>query len=378
MSKTILLIENDAAFAGEITEALEGAGFQVRATGDGKEGLDLAKEASPDAIVLCVELPRMSGYSICQKLKKEEGLRSIPLVLTSAEATAETFEAHRKLKARAEEYLLKPYTAQALLDVLAPHVGRPAPQEAGGEGDEEVVSLEEDLDLEALGGETDGELPPLDLASLPDEPMAGGAAGPAGEDEDLQLLDDAFQGLSAPAAPAARAALGLDAERPVSVEDLDAAADSLPEEDEAPEHDALGALSQGADDALDALGGDDPMAALDALAAPEDEPRPSPSLDLEPELAAALDLEPEPSSSRPIRGASAEALRAAGISLLGTPPSPPPAPANVLHLVPPPSAAPGAGAGELARLEADLAERRAAVAARDAEIAELSERVDEL
>jgi len=37
----------------------------------------------------------MSGYSVCNKLKKDESLRTIPLVVISAEATPETFEQHR-------------------------------------------------------------------------------------------------------------------------------------------------------------------------------------------------------------------------------------------------------------------------------------------
>jgi DNA-binding response OmpR family regulator len=180
MSKTILLIENDAAFAREATDALEAAGFRVRVTGDGKEGLDLAREVSPAAIVLCVELPKMSGYSICQKLKKEEALRAIPLVLTSAEATAETFDQHRKLKARAEEYLIKPYSPATLLEKLGALIGLPegAPTAAAAPATEEVVALEEeDLGLESLGREPEAELPALDLSTLPDEPMHGTVPG---------------------------------------------------------------------------------------------------------------------------------------------------------------------------------------------------------
>jgi CheY-like chemotaxis protein len=184
MSKTILLIENDAPFAEEMSGALEAMGYQVRVTGDGKEGLDLARDLRPDAIVLCVELPRLSGYSICNKLKKDEALRAIPLVLTSSEATDEVFEDHRKLKVRAEEYLIKPYVSAALLEKVAGLVGMPAggashdspaasaPGPDADGGDEEVVSLEEELGFEAFAGEPGEELPALDLDSLPDEPWA--------------------------------------------------------------------------------------------------------------------------------------------------------------------------------------------------------------
>ena len=61
MAKKILFIESDSAFAAGIAESLEATGFEVRITGDGKEGPDLAREVGPAAIVLCVELPGMSG-----------------------------------------------------------------------------------------------------------------------------------------------------------------------------------------------------------------------------------------------------------------------------------------------------------------------------
>jgi DNA-binding response OmpR family regulator len=118
MSKKILLIESDPSFAREMAGALEARGLDPRITGDGREGLELARADRPDLVVLSVELPRMSGYSVCQKFKKDDALRSIPLVLTSAEATQETFDQHRKLKARADEYLLKPFDTAALLEAV--------------------------------------------------------------------------------------------------------------------------------------------------------------------------------------------------------------------------------------------------------------------
>ena len=194
MSKTILLIENDATFAAEASGALEAVGFQVRISGDGKDGLDLAKELKPDAIVLCVELPRLSGYSICNKIKKDDSLKGIPLVLTSSEATDEVFEDHKKLKVRAEEYLIKPYPPAALVEKLVALVGRPeggsaqatAFEAASDEpvGDEEVVSLEEELGLEPFAAEPGEELPALDLDSLPDEPAVS-SPGSLELDDDL-------------------------------------------------------------------------------------------------------------------------------------------------------------------------------------------------
>ncbi len=189
MPKKILLIENDAAFAGELSRALQASGFEPHVSADGKDAIDLARELSPEAIVLCVELPGMSGYLVCQKLKKDDALRAVPLVLTSAEATEETFEKHRTLKARADEYMLKPYEPATLVEKLGALVGLPEGAPAGDEHEEEVVSLEEETGLEATAeGEPGQDIPGLDLQSLPDEPAA---AGSGIEPDELKLLDEA-------------------------------------------------------------------------------------------------------------------------------------------------------------------------------------------
>ena len=296
MPKKILFIENDSSFAARTSESLEAAGFEVRVTGDGKDGLELARDWSPDAVVLCVELPGMSGYLLCGKLKKDEQLKALPLVLTSSEATEETFAQHRTLKARADEYLLKPYEPETLVEKLGALVGLPEAPAAEAAPEEELVSLEEEVDVEtAPERSADEELPGLDLASLPDEPAASGDEGPL--DDDLKLLDDAFDGIAAPSRSDAADALDeLTSERPVEGDDVDAAAASLPEEDEGSAREDLGALDADAEAALGALGGEDEA------------------------LSPGITIEAEP-PTRPVRGASADLLRAAGVKLLDEEPA---------------------------------------------------------
>lgn len=249
MSAKILLIESDAAIASELSRALEARGLEVRITGDGKEGLELARDLRPDAVVLCVELPRMSGYSVCQKLKKDEALRGIPVVLTSAEATAETFEAHRKLKARADDYLIKPYAPGALLSKLGALLHLPdAPPDA-----EELVTLD---DVEELSGE---------IALIPEGERVDPSVALPDDDEDLKLLDSAFDSIAGgtraeppPLPPRPGAALGATAvgERPGAGEELQAP-DLLPPEDELAAGAEIDRLGEEADRALAALGAEE-------------------------------------------------------------------------------------------------------------------------
>lgn len=353
MPKKILLIENDQAFAARLSGSLEALGFEVRATGDGKEGLDLARDWAPEAIVLCVELPMLSGYLVCQKLKKDESLKAIPLVLTSAEATEETFEKHKTLKARADEYLLKPYEPEALVARIGALVGLPeGAVRTADDGEEELVSLEEEMGLEAAAGEPEAEVPGLALESLPDEAASGAQQGP-GMDDDLKLLDDAFDGLSAPPAPqdAAAALDELTGEQPMTGDEIDAAAASLPDDDEGSARADLGALDEDADAALGALEGIDET------------------------LSPSLDLDATPAAPRAVRAASADLLRAAGIKLLDEDPT------HAVPIAPPPpqrearASAIEPGDGELRHA---LDRTREDLAARDAELRDLRRKVEAL
>ncbi len=111
----ILIVESEPPLAKTLSEAFQKKGMTSVLTGDGGEALNLARSERPQLIILCVELPRGSGYSVCNKLKKDPELAAIPLILTSAQATEETFEQHKKLRTRAEAYLKKPYGTDELL-----------------------------------------------------------------------------------------------------------------------------------------------------------------------------------------------------------------------------------------------------------------------
>lgn len=122
----ILFIDAEQPFAGQMVEALQARGLAVQHLDEGKEALDYARANRPDLVVLCAELKQSRGWPVCKMLKKDDELKSIPVIITSAEATTETFEQHRKLKARAEDYLHKPFDAHTLLEHIGNLITLPA------------------------------------------------------------------------------------------------------------------------------------------------------------------------------------------------------------------------------------------------------------
>lgn len=119
----VLLIENDEADASLIQSALESVGLDVTTVDDGNKGLLKARLMRPAMILLAVELEGTSGYIICQKVKRDLGLRRIPLFIMSKDDNAEeTFTQHATLPRRADEYILKPFNARHLLERVANYI----------------------------------------------------------------------------------------------------------------------------------------------------------------------------------------------------------------------------------------------------------------
>jgi CheY-like chemotaxis protein len=154
MSQKVLVFESDAAFAGELRNELGKFGCTVQVVDDGNSGLQQAAALRPDLILLSIELPRMNGFSVCNKLKKDPALKDVPLIILSSESNDDTFEQHKRLRTRAEDYVHKPVSFGDLLARIQPFVtltrtggsvsARPSEQP------EDIIVIDEDLPLESV------------------------------------------------------------------------------------------------------------------------------------------------------------------------------------------------------------------------------------
>ncbi len=209
MPKRILLIDSDESFVQGLAAAANARGFAALTATNSEQGMALARQESPDLIVVCVEAQPTNGYMLCTRLKKDDRLKDIPVILTSANATADSFEKHKKLKTRAEDYLIKPFGSQAVMQMAARLLGVPAPDGAdemvpiddeslemgnltGGE--DEPIQLGEDEAAQARSGNEES----MDVEELEELIELDDAPAPAprrGGDEDLEMFDQAFDAL---------------------------------------------------------------------------------------------------------------------------------------------------------------------------------------
>jgi len=109
----ILVVEDEQNILELVKYNLEREGFQVLAALDGTRGLEIAREESPDLIVLDVMLPGMNGLEVCRELHLDHMTRNIPIIMLSARA--EELDRVLGLEMGADDYIVKPFSPRELV-----------------------------------------------------------------------------------------------------------------------------------------------------------------------------------------------------------------------------------------------------------------------
>lgn len=111
MGKTILVVEDEVSIATLLQYNLEQAGFQVLLAHDGKEGLDIAVEKSPDLILLDLMLPTLDGMEVCKELRSLR--KNIPIIMLTARD--DEFDKVLGLELGADDYMTKPFSPREVI-----------------------------------------------------------------------------------------------------------------------------------------------------------------------------------------------------------------------------------------------------------------------
>lgn len=106
----ILLVEDDAVLCETLRYNLEREGYDTLATGNGASGLELARSAHPDLVILDVMLPDLDGFSICRILRGES---AIPIMMLTARK--DEVDRIAGFEMGADDYVVKPFHLGELL-----------------------------------------------------------------------------------------------------------------------------------------------------------------------------------------------------------------------------------------------------------------------
>jgi len=113
----ILYVEDNDDNVFMMTTRLRRMGYDVVVARDGVEGVEMAKEAAPDLVLMDLELPELDGWEATRRLKSAPETAAIPIIVLTAHALQDKLE--RALANGADDYETKPVRLPSLTAKLA-------------------------------------------------------------------------------------------------------------------------------------------------------------------------------------------------------------------------------------------------------------------
>ena len=114
--KKILLVDDEKNLAIVFRQILESHGYETHIALDGEIGVELAKELSPDTIVLDIKMPKKDGISVLKELRSNPRFAETPIIVLSAKG--QLHEINMGLEAGASTYLCKPVMPHDIINKI--------------------------------------------------------------------------------------------------------------------------------------------------------------------------------------------------------------------------------------------------------------------
>ena len=119
----ILVAEDDPALRRLIDMLLSNQGYDVRTVNDGADALAAVEEWPPDALVVDVMMPRISGLTVCRELRAHSVFAQVPIILLTARVFDEDIQ--QVMDLGGIEFMNKPFNPRQLVAVLQRLVADP-------------------------------------------------------------------------------------------------------------------------------------------------------------------------------------------------------------------------------------------------------------
>jgi DNA-binding response OmpR family regulator len=112
--KVIVCIEDEPAMIDLVKLILGRKGFEVIGATGGREGLERVHQLKPDLVLLDLMMPEMDGWEVYQRMKADDELKEIPVIVVTAKAQSidKVLGLHI---AKVDDYVTKPFGPQELL-----------------------------------------------------------------------------------------------------------------------------------------------------------------------------------------------------------------------------------------------------------------------
>jgi len=186
MAHKLLLADDSITIQKVVELVLADEGFEIKAVNNGEEALAALETFKPDIVLADIEMPKMNGYQLCEKLKAHPVTRNVPVILLSGAFEPLDEELARHVKA--DSFVIKPFESQELISkinaslVSASTLGE-ASEAVEAEVAAEPAGAEEDLwAMEAVEG-VSIETPAIEEVSAEEEVSIAEAIEAAEQEE---------------------------------------------------------------------------------------------------------------------------------------------------------------------------------------------------
>jgi diguanylate cyclase (GGDEF)-like protein len=113
MAESVLVVDDDPDVARFVEVNLRSAGYDVTVASDGEEALERAVELRPDLVLLDVMMPKLDGFEVAQRLRRDGRTSSTSIIMLTAKALSS--DKVLGLSTGADDYIIKPFDPVELL-----------------------------------------------------------------------------------------------------------------------------------------------------------------------------------------------------------------------------------------------------------------------
>ncbi len=124
-SKKVLIIDDSATTRAVVKVYLAGNGLEFLEATNGQDGLELARSARPDAIIIDLKMPGMDGLTFCRRVRAESAIRHVPIILITGSRGLDL--RNEAIRSGASVFLNKPIDVPVLAKLILSYVNSPNP-----------------------------------------------------------------------------------------------------------------------------------------------------------------------------------------------------------------------------------------------------------
>ena len=152
MTRKMLLADDSITIQKVVELVLAEEGFEIKAVNNGEEALAAIETFKPDVVLADIEMPKMNGYQLCEKLKAHPLTKNVPVILLSGAFEPLDEELARNVKA--DSFVIKPFESQELISKINAALVSASTMAETADSSEQL-GVEAEVFAEAVGAEED-------------------------------------------------------------------------------------------------------------------------------------------------------------------------------------------------------------------------------